>query len=280
MGYLEVVLMAIVQGLSEFLPISSSGHLVFTSNLCKLFTGKEIVYNSQEIFLDIVLHFGTLIAVLIFYRKELKQIVLALCKAMKTRDFSSAEAKLGVYILLGTAITVVVAYPLYSIAEALVFSPFAVGVLLTFTGSFLIFSEYVSKNILEKQEKLDLKTSVLIAVSQGFAALPGFSRSGLTIATGLVLGLERNVAARYSFLLSVPIILGASLLFPFLKVDMTELQTYDFKLLVFGALISGLVGYFCIKYFIKFVSKFSLKVFGLYCIVVGVAMTGLFYFVK
>lgn len=280
MSYLQVILMAIVQGLSEFLPISSSAHLVFTSRLYTLITGTPVEHNTQEVFTDIILHFGTLIAVLIFYRKELIEILKSLFLAIKTRDFSTTNAKLGLYIILGTVITVVIAYPLYDIANYLVFSPFAVGVLLTFTGSFLIFSEYVSRNIFEKENHISLKNSIMIAIAQGLAALPGFSRSGLTISTGLILGLDRNTAARYSFLLSIPIIFGASLLFPFLKMDTTEIVNSDFMLLTIGAIVSGLVGYFCIKYFIKFVSKFSLTFFGVYCLIVGFIMTALFYFVK
>ena len=272
--------MGIVQGLSEFLPISSSAHLVFTSNICKLFNGMETVYNAQEVFLDIVLHFGTLVAVLIYYRKEILQIIKALSTAVKTRNFSTVEAKLGIYLIVGTVVTVLIAYPLHDIAEFLVFSPMAVGVLLTFTGFLLLFSEYVSKNILEKKSILDLKTAILIAIAQGLAALPGFSRSGLTISTGLLCGLDRSASARYSFLLSIPIILGASMVYPFIKLDLREVAQFDFLLLSIGALVSGIVGYFCIKYFIKFVSKFSLKIFGIYCLIVGAAMTALFYIVK
>ena len=280
MGYLEVILMGIVQGLSEFLPISSSAHLVFTSNICKLVNGSESVYNAQEVFLDIVLHFGTLVAVLIYYRKEIWQIIKALCFACKNRDFSAPDAKLGVYLIAGTVVTVLIAYPLHDIAEMLVFTPMIVGVLLTFTGFLLLFSEYISKNILDKKEAVDWKTSLLIAAAQGMAALPGFSRSGLTISTGLLCGLDRNTSARYSFLLSIPIILGASMLYPVIKLDLREVAQFDFLLLSTGALVSGVVGFFCIKYFIKFISKFSLKVFGIYCLIVGIAMTALFYFVK
>ncbi len=280
MGYIEVILMGIVQGLSEFLPISSSAHLVFTSNICKLFTGKEFAYNSQEVFLDIVLHFGTLVAVLIFYRREICEIIKALIIGIKNKNFSDVKAKLGLYIILGTLVTVCIAYPLHDFAEILVFSPMAVGVLLTFTGFLLLFSEYVSKNILEKKQNIDLKTSILIAIAQGLAALPGFSRSGLTISVGLLNGLDRKTSANYSFLLSIPIILGASMLYPFIKLDMKEVVNYDFVLLFVGALVSAIVGYLCIKYFIKFVSKFSLRFFGIYCLIVGFAMSMLFYFVK
>ena len=280
MNYFQVILMAIVQGLSEFLPISSSGHLVFTSNIYKLVTGTNLEYNTQEVFTDIILHLGTLIAVLIFYRKELWEILKALFVGIKNRDFSSPNAKLGLYIILGTFVTIAIAYPLYGIAKHLVFSPFAVGVLLTFTGSVLIFSEYVSRNILEKQEQISLKTSIMIAIAQGIAALPGFSRSGLTISMGLIMGLDRNIAARYSFLLSIPIIIGASMVYPLIELDATQLGSFDWKLLSVGAIVSGLVGYICIKYFIKFISKFSLTAFGIYCIIVGFLMTALFYFVK
>ncbi len=280
MGYIEVILMGIVQGLSEFLPISSSAHLVFTSNICKLFTGNEFNYNSQEVFLDIVLHFGTLVAVLIFYRREICEIIKALIIGIKNRNFSDVKAKLGLYIILGTLVTVCIAYPLHDFAEMLVFSPMAVGVLLTFTGFLLLFSEYVSKNILEKKQNIDLKTSILVAIAQGLAALPGFSRSGLTISVGLLSGLDRKTSANYSFLLSIPIILGASMLYPFIKLDMKEVVNYDFGLLFLGALVSAIVGYLCIKYFIKFVSKFSLRFFGIYCLIVGFAMSMLFYFVK
>lgn len=280
MGYFEVFIMAVVQGLSEFLPISSSGHLVFTSALCKMFTGAEITHNSQEVFLDIILHLGTLVAVLIFYRKEIFSIVKALFNSFKTKDFSSVESKLGLYIILGTLVTVVIAYPLHDVAEILVFSPLAVAILLTFTGFLLLYSEYVSRNILEKKGSIDLKTSIMIAIAQGLAALPGFSRSGLTISTGLIMGLDRNTSARYSFLLSIPIILGASMLYPFIKLDMSAFVKFDFMLLLFGAIVSGVVGYFCIKYFIKFVSKFSLKFFGIYCLLVGFLMSAIFYFVR
>jgi len=92
--------------------------------------------------------------------------------------------------------------------------------------------------------------------------------------------LDRNTAARYSFLLSIPIIVAASLLYPFIKLDIAQIAQFDFVKLAVGAIVSGIVGYFCIKYFIKFISKFSLKFFGVYCLVVGFAMTMLFYFVK
>lgn len=281
MNFIQAILMGIVQGLSEFLPVSSSAHLVFTSNFYKVFKGIEIAKESnQEIFLDIMLHLGTLIAVLIFFRKDIAEICKALWQACRTKNYSDKNAKIGLYIILGTFITVAVALPMEKIAEKLVYSPAIVGILLVITGFVLFYSEYRLKKVATR-EQVDLKTSVLIALAQGLAALPGFSRSGWTIATGLFRGLDRLTAARYSFLLSIPIILGASMVYPFLKIDLSEALTYNWAAILAGTFVSAIVGYLCIKYFLKFLAKFSLAVFGYYCLVVGIFTTIFFtFFVK
>ena len=133
----------------------------------------------------------------------------------------------------------------------------------------LLFSEKYSKKIIE-QKSITLKNSILIAIAQGLAALPGFSRSGLTIATGLLSGIGRAEAAKYSFLLSIPIILGASMLYPMMTLDIKEAATYNWTAIIAGTIVSGISGYLCIKYFLKFVSKFSLSVFGYYCLIMGI----------
>lgn len=276
MDLIQSILMGIVQGLSEFLPISSSAHLVFTSNFYKVFKGIEIVRESnQEIFLDIMLHLGTLIAVLIYFRKEIAEIIKALYFGLKNKDYSSRDFKLGVYIVLGTFITVLIAYPLNEVAGGLVFRPAVVGLLLIGTGLLLLFSEFWAKRHADKKD-ISLKNSILIAIAQGLAALPGFSRSGLTIATGLLSGMERTTAARYSFLLSIPIIMGASMVYPLVKIDYHEIVNYNWTAIIAGTVVSGIVGYVCIKYFLKFVSKFSLGIFGYYCLIVGLG-TAIFF---
>lgn len=270
MHILQSIIMGIVQGLSEFLPISSSAHLVITSNLYKVLKGLELTQeSSQEIFLDIMLHLGTLIAVLIYFRKDIIEILKAFLSAVKSKDFSDSNAKMALYILIGTIITVVIAFPLHDVAENLVYSPAIVGLLLIFTGILLFSAEAFSKRIQEKSNKIDLKTSIFIAVAQGLAALPGFSRSGLTIATGLLNKKDRLTAARYSFLLSIPIILGASMLYPLIKIDLHEFTGYNWNAIIIGTIVSAIVGYICIKYFLKFVGKYSLAFFGYYCIIVG-----------
>ena len=277
MNFIQAILMGIVQGLSEFLPISSSAHLVFTSNFYKVIKNIPIVQSSnEEVFFDIMVHLGTLIAVLIFFRKDVLNILKAMWHALKTKNWENKEAKLGLFIMAGTVITVMLALPINEIAEKLVYSPSIVGILLFITGFTLLYSEYKSKKLEEKKDEVNLKTSILIGLAQGLAALPGFSRSGWTIATGLFCGLDRVTAARYSFLLSIPIILGASMVYPLIKIDIHEAVQYNWSTIIAGTVVSAIVGYLCIKYFMKFISKFSLAIFGYYCIITGVA-TAIFF---
>ncbi|MCQ2738893.1 MAG: undecaprenyl-diphosphate phosphatase [bacterium] len=273
MDLIQAVLMGITQGLSEFLPISSSAHLVFTSGFYKISNGLEIVQDSnQEVFFDIMLHFGTLIAVLIFFRKDIWNIIKSLYLGIKNNDYANQDCKLGIYIILGTIITVLVAYPLCGISEKLVFMPSGVGILLILTGLLLLFSEFYAKKH-QNDAPIGLKKACLIGMAQGFASIPGFSRSGLTIATGLLTGMSRTTAARYSFLLSIPVIVGASMIYPFMKINPAEIVDYNWMAIILGTIVSAVVGYFCIKYFLKFVSKFSLSIFGWYCVIAGIFTT-------
>ena len=270
MNFVQAILMGIVQGLSEFLPVSSSAHLVFTSNFYKVFKNIPIVAQSnEEVFFDIMLHLGTLIAVLIFFRKDVLDILRALILACKKRDFSEHKAKLALYIIAGTLVTIALALPFNEVAEHLVYHPALVGGLLIITGGVLFFSEYLSKKKDNKSDRVNLKQALLIGLAQGVAVLPGLSRSGWTMATGLFTGLDRQTSARYSFLLSIPIILGASMVYPIIKIDIAEAVGYNWLAILVGTVVSGIVGYLCIKYFMKFISKFSLNVFGYYCVIMG-----------
>ena len=276
MHLVQAIIMGIVQGLSEFLPISSSAHLVFASALYKLFVGSELsLESSQEIVLDMMLHLGTLFAVFVYYRKKLVSIIKSFFFSIKNNDYSSDDTKLGGYIISGTFVTIFVALLLHNTAEMLVFKPNLVGVLLIFTGLFLLICEnlarFINKSKPNSDEKrFSVKDVILISIAQGLACLPGFSRSGLTIATGILLGHTRTKSADFSFLLSVPIILGASIVYPLLKVDFSELLTFNWLAILVGVVVSAITGYFCIKYFIKFLAKFSLAFFGGYCLIIGI----------
>ncbi|MBO6272970.1 undecaprenyl-diphosphate phosphatase [bacterium] len=276
----KAISMGIVQGLSEFLPISSSGHLVFTSNIIQLFSHSPIQdKNSYDIVLSMMLHIGTLIAVFIFFWKEIIEIFKAFINGCKVKKFEDYNSKMGLYIFIGTIITVAVALLLDNTAERLMESPAIVGTLLIITGIVLISSEKYSDSLKEKSTKISKRTAVIMAIAQGLAALPGFSRSGWTIAAGLFSKTDRITCAKYSFLLSIPIILGASIVYPITEVNIHELISYNWTNIIIGTIVSAIVGYLCIKYFLQFLGKYSLRVFGYYCIIVGILASLVFTFI-
>ncbi|MDR1165502.1 MAG: undecaprenyl-diphosphate phosphatase [Deltaproteobacteria bacterium] len=208
-SFWEAVILGLVQGLSEFLPISSSGHLVLVQSL---FNIKE-----PEVFFDLVLHLGTLLAVTYYYRAE----VLGLLS--ETRRFASPRSlplsykirpifRLGVLIILGSVPTAVIGFIFQDFLSSLFSSLNAVGVNLIFTAAFLIVASFFTRVKYKTELEFPASLAILIGVFQGLAIAPGLSRSGLTISVAIVLGLERVLAARYSFLLSLPAIVGGLIL--------------------------------------------------------------------
>lgn len=273
MNLIQAIIMGIMQGLTEFLPVSSSGHLVLSSSLYKFFTNKEFVSGgSEEIVFDIILHVGTLLAVILFFKDDILKLCKAFFNACKTRNFSDPNAKMAGFILLGTVFTVIVAYPLKIVSESLMNMPYIVGIFLLATGCILFLGEWASEKIKTKTDKIDLKTAIIIGIAQGLASIPGISRSGSTIATGIFLGLDRVTCARYSFLLSLPIIVAASIFYPILELNLTEMLNYNWLAFVVGFIVSFISGYFCIKYFLKFLGKHSMKIFAYYCWIIGLFM--------
>lgn len=273
MPILQAALMGFIQGLTEFLPVSSSGHLVLTSSLYKFFTGMELVQNnSQEAFFDIVLHVGTLVAILVYFWADIVEIVEKFIQACKEKNFKSNESKIPLFIALSTIFTLIVVFPVKDIVERMLSAPVFTGVFLLITAVVLYSSEWISKKFEQKESHMTIKRAILIGLAQGCAIFPGLSRSGMTIATGLATGLDRVSCAKYSFLLSVPIIAAASLLYPLIDIDYHEFVQFDWVAILVGFVVSAVVGYLCIKYFIKFLSKFSMNIFAYYCFIVGLAM--------
>ena len=283
MTLIQTVLLAIIQGLTEFLPVSSSAHLVLTSAIYKLISGHEFVQaGGEEIFTDIILHVGTLLAVVFFFRKDIINILKAFFTACKTKDFSSLEAKMPFYMVLGTFFTVIIAFPLHEFCEDLVSAPHIVGIFLIITGFILFLSEHLSKKTQNNAEctNITLKQSIVIGIAQGIAACPGISRSGMTICAGLLTGLNRITAARYSFLLSILIILGSSIFYPILKMESSEIAVLNWTNIATGFVTAFVVGYLCVKFFMAFLNKFSMKCFAYYCRFVGLCAIIFFGFIS
>ena len=269
MQTLQAAIMGAVQGKSEFLPISSSAHIVFTSVVYKILTGGNFQnVGNEEIFFDILIHLSSLLAVIIFFFKDLKTLISGFFKSFKNKDYKNVEFQTCVFIMISTFVTCIVAFFIKDTAHKLTENPLIVSILLLFTGGVL----FVSEKLNTKEKAMNSKTSILIGIAQGLAVFPGLSRSGLTIATGILNGLSRVKAARYSFILSIPIIILASMIYPLLELNVSEISTFNFKAMAIGCAMSFITGFLCIKFFMKFLEKFNLKCFAYYCWIMGIVM--------
>jgi undecaprenyl-diphosphatase len=293
----QAILIGIIQGLTEFLPVSSSGHLVLATALYKLFTGSTLPHgNPEEIFLDIMVHLATVVAIFIYFWPELSAIFspknfIEHLKLYKISSFKtiksdmatnynemSIDNKMLFFLGIGTLATVAIAYPGRNAAEYLTQNPFVVCFMLLITGTLLFVSHKLSEKKVNKTDVVSWKKAIIIGLAQGFAILPGISRSGSTIAAGLLTGLDRVSAARFSFILSSPIIILAASYEGIKFLREGHIHGFNWIAIASGSIAAGTVGYFCIKYFIKFLSKYNLLGFAYYCWFIGIFMAIFFFF--
>lgn len=276
MNVIEAIIFGLIQGLSEFLPISSSGHLVLA---------KEIMHLTEPgIAFEIFVHLGTVFSILVVFRKEVAKLIIGAIQTYKLRDPSTtAEEKeyiyLAWYIIIGSIPAGVIGFTLKDQIESLFTSGggFSGVVLVTFmlyiTGIILFLTRYAGK----KDLKVSGKSAFIIGIAQAFAILPGISRSGSTIATGLLLGIEKERAAKFSFLLSLPVIIGATLK---QLLDMMGSGGIDQQLIftLTVATVSAFIsGYFAIQFLLDVIRKNKLEYFAYYCWLIATA--SLIYFV-
>lgn len=269
MTTLEAILLGIIQGLTEFLPVSSSGHLVLFQQLFGL---KE-----AELFFDVCVHLGTLVAVIIVFRQEIIKIISALLQlvslAGQKEKFlqkvkSDPELKMAVFIVIGSIPTAILGLLFASIADRLFSSALITGLMLMVTGLLLWLTRKAGTHAVSTSiGHLTPGKAFIIGIVQGLAIIPGISRSGSTISTGLLLGVDRETAARYSFLLSIPAIVGAGLLS--LKEGFSQTNPAIWISLL-GAVPAALVGYGALKSLLHMVKKGRLYVFAPYCWLVGI----------
>ncbi len=253
------IILGILQGLTEFLPVSSSGHLV----LC------QIYFNITEFGLvfDASVHMGTLGAVFIVFFKDIREILISLVHYAGTRDASGHERNLALAaaIIVGSVPTAIIGFALKQFEHVLFTSSLLVGAMLIVTGSLLRVSRHYYR--IEQEEELTLSKAVIIGIAQGFAVIPGISRSGATIATGLFTGLDRMTSARFSFLLSIPAILGAQVIS--LK-DMIESQGYIDPATICGTIAAFIVGLAALKLLLRLVNTGKFHLFAPYCWLIGI----------
>jgi undecaprenyl-diphosphatase len=247
---IEIIILAIIQGITEWLPVSSSGHLALVQEFFQM--GDMLVY-------DVMFHVGTSIVILIVFRKDFVKIL----KALARRDFQSEDGKLAIYIVIGTIPVAVVGVAFYGIIDALFQNATAVSIALLITGFILFTSERR-----EDTKKLGVLDSLYIGIAQAVAIVPGISRSGATISTGLLRGVEKEKVFKYSFLLAAPAILGAGI-YEIYKVRNTIVQGVDWAALFVGVVVSMVVGYIALKALLRIVMKRKFHYFAYYCWAVG-----------
>ena len=262
--------MGFVQGVAEFLPISSSGHL----SLMQYFFGFEEVDN----LFNILLHFATLIAVCVVYWKDIVEMVLEFFRGLASlftkrgsREVSRPpEARrLVMMVILGTLPLALVA-PVEDKVEMLGNSPIFVSVALLVTGFILFFSDRMARGK-KTARTATVVDALLVGVAQAFATVPGLSRSGCTISAGMLRGFDRKFAVRYSFLLSLPAVLGATLLKVIKTVSEGGIDTALLPKYLIGMVVAGVVGYFSIRLVQLLADKGKFGKFSIYCWIAGVA---------
>jgi len=266
MDIIQAILLGVVQGAAEFIPISSSGHLVLVPWL--------FAWPNPGLAFDTVLHLGTLAAVLAVYWPDLLSLVRSWSESVVQRKADTTGARLAWWIAVSTIPAMVMGLLWEEQFEALFHSPLHAAALLLVTGLWLALAERLGR-MEAGAENLQWWQALLIGVAQGFAIAPGISRSGATIGAGLLLGLRRDAATRFSFLLSTPIILGAGLLQVKRLLELPNLGAALPPLLL-GFLAALLSGYACIRFLLNYVKERTLTVFAAYCWVVGLGTMALY----
>ncbi len=260
MSIIEAIILGIIQGATEFLPISSSGHLVLIPKILGM--------QNADLTMVGIVHLGTLVAVLIYFWKDILAIVTAVLHSIQKRDLmETTESRLGWLIAIGSLPVAISGLLLEEFFAQVFGSPTVAAFFLLVTAGLLVAGEKMlsgDKSVAE----MNWKDALIVGLFQTFALFPGVSRSGSTIVGGLQRGLDRPTATRFSFLLSIPVILGAGLLSVLDIVTAPQATTSPVVYLA-AFLSAAVVGYACIYFLLRWVRSHSLYIFAVYCALLG-----------
>ena len=259
MTYLEAFYLAVIQGLTEFLPISSSAHLILLS---------EYLGSSQNLFYDVSLHLGTLIAVCIYFKEDLKEIISSIL-----RDRSPSNNKLLIQLIISSLPTLLFGFILVDLIDSFLRTSSIIAITTIVFGVVLFAATF---KIPKKTtiDEITIREALIIGLSQSIALIPGTSRSGITISTGLFLGLDNKTASKFSFLMAIPTI-GAIAVYQLASVELNYLIQYS-NLNVLGLFVSFVVAYITIDFFIRFINKIGFLPFVIYRIILGIILLMVF----
>ena len=249
----EILLLSLIQGVSEFLPISSAAHLILASNIYE--------FKNQSLLIDISLHLGSLLAILFYFRNEIFNL--------------KNNLNLFYKIIVATLPLIIIGYFLYSTGIIYEFRNIKVIVWTTFAGAILLHIADRRKIFNNLENSFNFKSALIIGLFQIIALLPGTSRAGITITAGRILGFDRTDSTKISFYLSIPALAGASAIG--IKDLLKENIEFNFIVLV-GIFLSFIFSLITIKYFLKFIKKFSFKIFVFYRIILSLILLYIIYF--
>ena len=256
----EAVILGIVQGLTEWLPISSTGHLKLFEKLLNFEAARGLIL------FDVMLHVGTLIVILAFFRREISKIVSALVHL----DFKTEHGKMVPLVILGVIPTAMIGGFLGQLIKKTFQGVLPIAIAFFFCG-IIVYSARFGR---DKTESISYLTAVVIGIAQGIAIIPGISRSGATIAVALLLGIKREKAFKFSFLLSVPAILGALGYTLYAEFDELTSASLGWSEILVGTIVAMLVGYFALKLLWKTITKRKLYLFAFYCWLLSAILMG------
>ncbi len=264
MDILQAIILGIIQGFTEFLPISSSAHLVLTPWL--------FGWEDPGLAFNVALHIGTLIATVVFFRKDWVTITTRAYQAVSNWKERGTNDALLLFIIAATVPGVAAGYFLNGLAETLFRNPVLIAVMLAVFGALLFWSDQKAKQS-KSIKDISFTDSLYVGLAQALAIIPGVSRSGVTITAGLLRGLDRTSAARFSFLLSAPVIFGAAIY------ESRMLFSQSFGLAeVVGIIASAISGFIAIKWLLYFVEKANYQVFFWYRLVLAIFIIGMVIF--
>jgi len=255
---IKAIILGIVQGLTEWLPISSTGHLKLIENFLGFEAARELVL------FDVILHVGTLIVILVFFRRDVGKTLSAVVRL----DFETEYGRMVPLIVVGTVPTALIGIVFGELIKSTFREVLSIAVAFIFCGV-ILYSVRIGK---ERREEVGYLTAVMMGVAQGIAIIPGISRSGATIAVALLLGVKREKAFKFSFLLSVPAILGAlgyTFYTEFGKLALTGLGLGE---IIGSAVVAMFVGYFALKLLWKAIAQEKFHLFAFYCWLLGVTL--------
>ena len=263
MDIIQTLILALIQGITEFLPISSSAHLVLPAQI--------FLWPDQGLVFDVAVHLGSLAAVLVYFRRDISKMTLSWCNSLPILGNGSRneDSEMLWLIILATLPAVFFGWLAKDWIELNFRSVDTIAFTTIFFALFLALGEFRSR----QQKKIILltwKIALLIGFAQAFALIPGTSRSGVTISMALILGLSKTTSAKFSFLLSIPIILAASLLSSFDL--MSESYIYSIPQILIALTVSGLSAYLCIGWFMVLINRIGLMPFVWYRIILGLLL--------